>query len=73
MNTTPDLAFAKTCEYCKDTYDSFGRYVSTYCHNRHIHLKGFTDSNPGVCCSCPDYKQKKGTHTHTPKRPQNAV
>lgn len=68
MNTIPDLAFAKTCEYCKDTYDSFGKYVSTYCHNRHIHLKGFSNSNPSVCRSCPDYKQN-----HTPKRPQNAV
>lgn len=61
MNTTPDLAFAKTCEYCGDTYDSFGRYVSTYCHNHHVHLKGFSNSDPSICNSCPDYKQKKET------------
>ena len=62
MNTTPDMAFAKTCEYCKDTCDSFGRYVSTYCHKHHVHLNGFAGSNPDICLSCLDYKQKEGPH-----------
>ena len=37
----------KSCMYCNDTVDSFGRYVSTYCHcvNRNIM---FADSSGNI-------------------------
>ena len=65
MDKRPDLTFTETCEYFKDTCDSFGRYVSTYCNKHHVHLNGFAGSNPNVCRRCPDYKQ----NIHTLKRP----
>lgn len=50
-----DLQFALTCRHCNRTGDSFGRYVSTYCHKRNEHIHGFKPKKPIPCGDCPNY------------------
>ena len=49
--------FAKTCQHCNDTADSFNGYVSTYCHAKQMHLFGFED-RLDVCSECQFYRQR---------------
>ena len=47
--------FARSCAYCHDTFDSFERYVSTYCSYRQENIAGFTDKLDRCIC-CPFYR-----------------
>lgn len=50
---------ARSCKHCTDTADSFGRYVSTYCHLRHEHMAGFGEADMlDRCFGCPDYQER---------------
>ena len=55
----PELDFALTCIHCNDTCDSFGKYVSTYCHRKNANIAGFPSCGPLPCRSCPDYAERK--------------
>lgn len=48
------------CKWIVQTGDSFGKYVSTYCYFKHIHLH-FSGKDPDIkCCeNCPHYEVKK--------------
>lgn len=50
----------RDCIFCRDTTDSFGNYVSTYCYKRHRHLLGFKNSDPSLCENCNDWVPRKG-------------
>ena len=46
------------CKFITQTADSFGKYVSTYCHKKNVHIHGFKDSDPTICEKCQDYSKK---------------
>ena len=45
------------CKNCTQTGDSFGKYVSHYCHVKQIHIKGFGDKTY-MCGNCKDFVGK---------------
>lgn len=59
IKNTDKYKRARSCQHCTDTGDSFGRYVSTYCHLRHEHMAGLDDKDTlEQCLSCKDYKKR---------------
>lgn len=57
-----DYEKAISCTFCNNTADSFGRYVSTYCHKFHEHLAGFGDGTLSRCRDCPAYAPRDPKH-----------
>ena len=49
---------AKECKHCTDTADSFGRYVSTYCHLRQEHIAGMDVDLLDRCMTCKLYERR---------------
>lgn len=51
---------AKSCKHCTDTCDSFGRYLSTYCHIRQEHIAGSVHEPDKMsrCFDCNLYEAK---------------
>lgn len=46
------------CKFATQTGDSFGKYISTYCHKKNIHIHGFSNCDNTICENCVDYKKK---------------
>ncbi len=49
---------AKSCKHCTDTEDSFGRYLSTYCHIRQEHIGGSEPDLLYRCMTCELYEKR---------------
>ena len=56
---------AKSCKHCTDIGDSFGRYLSTYCHIRQEHIAGSVNKpdNMDRCFDCELYKKRTTNKT----------
>lgn len=51
---------AKSCKHCNDLGDSFGRYLSTYCHIRQEHIAGSVGEPDKMhrCFDCEFYERR---------------
>lgn len=52
---------AKSCKHCTDLCDSFGRYLSTYCHIRQEHIAGSISEPDKMarCFDCELYEKRR--------------
>ena len=50
---------AQSCKHCTDLADSFGRYLSTYCHAKHEHIAGSIGEPDKMnrCINCELYEK----------------
>ncbi len=50
---------AKSCKHCNDLCDSFGRYLSTYCHIKQEHIAGVIGEQDKMsrCLCCESYER----------------
>lgn len=51
----------ENCKHCNATCDSFGNYVSHYCHIKQENIKGFDDKTT-FCETCKDYEPRNKSH-----------
>ena len=51
--------YARSCKHCTDTADSFGRYVSTYCHLKQQHIAIHENDELEECKVCKLYEKKE--------------
>ena len=49
---------ARSCRHCTDTADSFGRYISTYCHLRQENITGMDKDLLDRCAACEHYERR---------------
>lgn len=45
------------CAHCTQTCDSFGNYVSHFCHVKQVNIKGFGDKTY-LCEDCKEFVRK---------------
>ena len=60
LKKDPRYQYAKSCVYCTDTSDGFNRYISTYCHQKRVHMAGFGDKDClDMCSGCAEYRRRE--------------